>query len=277
MQFTDSFVLMLAIGLKIALLAFIFQDKLLTVLANLRAAKKNASIEPREVSTFAQKEQQNQVICATEPELDQLEQTKIDCSEEDQETGHSEDDSCIIEKSITDTSAQVSLQTSHPKNPQQSKKKSVSLVSLAKNIVAVSLLGANVNASAANKASSPLEGLARSDFKKITSLPGSTHASDYESLVKVMPCQNLADDTLISSEYGLLVQPVSELNSQMYKSKRATRLITKYIKHAQRKSDLAILKSKKRLMAGKLSKLTKSITKNRPRAFELLPILEESY
>ena len=75
----------------------------------------------------------------------------------------------------------------------------MSLVSLAKNIVAVSLLGANVNASAANKASSTLEGLARSDFKKITSLPGSNHASDYESLVKVLPCQNLADDTLISS------------------------------------------------------------------------------
>lgn len=153
----------------------------------------------------------------------------------------------------------------------------MSLVSLAKNIVAVSLLGANVNASAANKASSAVQGLARSDFKKMTSLPGSTLASDYENLVKVLPVKNISDEIIIPNEYGLLIQPVSQLDAQVYRSKRATRIITKYIKHAQRKSELAILKSKKRLMAGKLSKLTRTIAKNRPRAFELLPILEESY
>lgn len=118
MQFTDSFVLMLAIGLKIALLAFIFQDKLLEVLANLRAAKKNASAEHFEGSTLVEREQQIEVICVEEAQLDQLEQTKIDCSEEDQENAQSEDDSCIIEKNMSDSSSQVSLQTLAQKSPQ---------------------------------------------------------------------------------------------------------------------------------------------------------------
>lgn len=271
MQFTDSFVLMMAIGLKIALLAFIFQDKLLAVLGKIRAAEKKRSGECCDLDAVSQL-QQNQNLCMSEPEQDQFEQTKIDCSEGEKETENSEEDSCIIE-----AISQGNTVSASQRSPQTSKKKGVSLANLAKNLVAVSLIGANVKASAANKASSRLEDIAKPDLQNISSLLNSAQ-TDFESLVKIVPCEKFSEESYLctGTELHLQIKPVSELNNHVYKSKRGTRLVARYIKFAQRRSELPILKSKKRLMHGKLTKVSRAIAKNRPGAFELQPILEES-
>lgn len=97
MHFTDSFILVLAIGLKIALLAFIFQDKILTALAKIKAVQKSTVSESFDVSVVDKEEQQNQETDIQDLELDSVEQTKIDCTEESTEADFSEDDSSIIE------------------------------------------------------------------------------------------------------------------------------------------------------------------------------------
>lgn len=153
----------------------------------------------------------------------------------------------------------------------------MSLVSLAKNIVAVSLLGANVNSSAANKATSPLEGLAKSDFVKVSNLLGSQYSQDFESLVKLLPCDYQTKEGTSSQNLGNIDHGTPKLNTQVYKSKRGSKLIVKYTKFAQRREDLVIAKNKKRHMVCKLSKITKLISKNRPHAFELYSIKEESF
>lgn len=89
MHFTDSFILVLAIGLKIALLAFIFQDKILTALAKIKAVQKSTVSESFDVSVVDKEEQQNQ-----ETDIQDLE---LDCTEESTEADFSEDDSSIIE------------------------------------------------------------------------------------------------------------------------------------------------------------------------------------
>lgn len=133
----------------------------------------------------------------------------------------------------------------------------MSLVNLAKNIVAVSLLGANVNSSAASKATSPLEGLAKSDFVKVSNLLGSQYSQDFESLVKLLPCDYQTKEGTSSQNLGNIEHVTPKLNAQVYKSKRGTKLIVKYTKFAQRREDLAIVKNKKRHMVCKLSKITK--------------------
>lgn len=270
MHFTDSFMLMLAVGLKIALLAFIFQEKLLGVLVKLRASKQSNPFKSIAFSQTQIEEQQNTIITLEDPNHEEIEQTKIDCSEVDSEVDSDHDDSSIIETNVSETSVQTPKLSSQKSVPRQGKKRA-SLASLAKNIVAVSLLRSNANASAASKSVSPLERLTSSEFEKVNALNDSQYR-DFESLVKILPCESQKGDEVLSREYGALALMLPNLDAQMYKSKRGTRMITKYIKFAQRGHQLGPVKSKKRNLLAKLSKINRNILKTRPRAFELYAI-----
>ena len=277
MLLTDSFILTMAIGLKLALLAFIFQEKLLGTLKKFSAAQQSIAVEEaQEESLASQKEQQIKEIDLEQPEALMVEETKINCLEEDPETDSGEEDSSILEEADSSGCQQISNNVAQ-KLAQQSRKKCVSFVNIARNIVAVSLLGAKVNSSAASKAVYPLEGLKKADLSEFSSQNTSSYLKDFEGLTSILHCEGSKDECGLLTGQGSVLDLPALLNSSDYKSKRGTRLISKYSRFAQRKEDLVLVKNKRRNLAAKLTKLTRAILKNRPQSSELHSIKEETY
>lgn len=138
------------------------------------------------------------------------------------------------------------------------------------------MLGANVNASAASKASQGFDTLAKLEMNG-----GSSNISgpifDFDRLGTIIPIDGQQKKGMHTQDLEPSVLVIPDLNSQQYKSKRGTRMVSKYMKFAKKREAVILTKTKKRIFLLKLSKLEKAISRSRPQSLTLQLIKEESF
>lgn len=102
----ESLVLIVAIGFKVALLAFIFHDKIIAALAGIKGSQSSRQLGSA-IRSKTQSEQQNFTTEEESSPANKIELTTIDCSQEDSEAESSEEVASIIDIQLISSGAEA--------------------------------------------------------------------------------------------------------------------------------------------------------------------------
>lgn len=259
----DSIVLIIAMGIKMALLGFIFQDKLIQLISQKKAPY-------AKISTTKTHSKSNN-LCG-QPQTTIVEMDTTDLQEEQEEDPEKEE-------AEEESSAEVSI-SSKTKTQTFRRKKTHSIVKLAQHVFTLSLLGENAKATVPNALPRVQRILAdvensqskiyfRSNFKIQSQSEDLSNKYEISKMGKIP----LLDP--INSQLEYTDSELPQIFELEYKSKRGSKMAAKYWKYRQEITQ-SIHKprhSKKRMQA-KIAKLGRKIARKRPFASNLCSVNE---
>lgn len=248
----DSIVLFIALGIKVALLGFIFQDKLIQLLSHKNSTNYKSVTMSNSSSTITEIE-----------ELSQEETESKETEEAEEETSP--------EVTICDTQT---ITKAHAKTTK--KRKTASFVKLARHVFALSLINENAKATAPSSIPEVKRILADVENTQSKVFYSGFEDSKFENLSQKLEFSqvgksqiNLEDPQLAASIESNLIKHPFQTD---YQSKRGTKLAAKYLKFV---SDSSKSRNVKKRIGMKLAKVGRKIARKRPFASKLISIKEE--
>jgi hypothetical protein len=243
----DSIVLFIALGIKVALLGFIFQDKLIQLLSHKNSTNYKSVTMSNSSSTITETEELSQ-----------------------EETEEAEEETSP-EVTICDTQT---ITKAHAKTTK--KRKTASFVKLARHVFALSLINENAKATAPSSIPEVKRILADVENTQSKVFYSGFEDSKFENLSQKLEFSqfgksqiNLEDPQLAASIESNLIKHPFQTD---YQSKRGTKLAAKYLKFV---SDSSKSRNVKKRIGMKLAKVGRKIARKRPFASKLISIKEE--